>query len=52
MLLLNKGIHMKQLMFSPKTLGIAIKCQRKAKKISQKEAGDAFKLQQSTLLSI
>jgi HTH-type transcriptional regulator/antitoxin HipB len=43
---------MNQLVYSTKSLGSAIRRQRKAKKLSQKEAGDAFKLEQTTVSSI
>lgn len=43
---------MKQLVFSPKSLGIAIKRQRKLKKLNQTDAGSAFKIEQSTLSSV
>lgn len=43
---------MDQLVSSPKSLGSAIKRQRKAKKLTQNEAGSAFKLDQTTISSI
>lgn len=43
---------MKQLVYSPKSLGTAIKRQRKAKNLNQKEAGIPFKIEQSTVSSI
>jgi HTH-type transcriptional regulator/antitoxin HipB len=43
---------MEQIVSSPKSLGSAITRQRKAKKLSQTEAGSAFKLEQSTISSI
>lgn len=43
---------MEQLINSPKTLGNAIRRQRKIKKLTQKTAGDAFKIEQSTVSSI
>lgn len=43
---------MEQLIYSPKALGSAIKRRRKAKKLSQKEAGSPFKLDQTTISSI
>ena len=43
---------MDQLVYSPKSLGSALKRQRKAKKLSQQAAGDAFKLNQTTVSSI
>jgi HTH-type transcriptional regulator/antitoxin HipB len=43
---------MEQFINSPKSLGNAIKRQRKIKKLSQKEAGSNFNLEQSTLSSI
>lgn len=43
---------MDQLIYSPQSLGSAIKRQRKARKLSQKEAGGSFKLDQTTISSI
>lgn len=43
---------MEQLVFSPKSLGSSIRRHRKAKKISQTEAGSTFKIEQSTISSI
>lgn len=43
---------MDQLVYSPKSLGSAIKRQRKASKLSQDEAGSPFKLDQTTVSSI
>jgi HTH-type transcriptional regulator/antitoxin HipB len=43
---------MEQFVYSPKSLGSAIKRQRKAKKLNQKEAGSAFRIEQSTFSSI
>ena len=43
---------MEQLINSIKSLGSAIRRSRKAKKLSQKEAGSAFKIDQTTLSSI
>jgi HTH-type transcriptional regulator/antitoxin HipB len=43
---------MDQLIYSPKSLGIIIKRQRKAKKLTQHEAGSGFKLDQTTVSSI
>lgn len=43
---------MDQIVYSPKSLGIAIKRQRKAKNLSQNEAGAPFKLDQTTLSSV
>ncbi len=43
---------MEQLVYSPKSLGSALKRQRKAKKLSQNKAGEAFKLNQATVSSI
>lgn len=43
---------MEQFVYSPKTLGIAIQRQRKAKKLNQQDAGKAFKLKQATVSSI
>jgi HTH-type transcriptional regulator/antitoxin HipB len=43
---------MDQIVFSPKSLGSALKRQRKTKKLSQNEAGAPFKLDQTTVSSI
>lgn len=43
---------MVQLVYSAKSLGSAIKRQRKAKQLNQKEAGSTFKIEQSTVSSI
>ena len=43
---------MDQLVFSPKSLGSALKRQRKLNKLTQSEAGAAFKLDQTTVSSI
>lgn len=43
---------MDQIVCSPKSLGSALKRQRKAKKLSQSIAGEAFKLDQTTISSI
>lgn len=43
---------MEQLVYSPKSLGSAIKRQRNAKQITQSVAGKAFKIEQSTVSSI
>jgi len=43
---------MNQIVYSPKSLGSALKRQRNAKKLSQNEAGNAFKLDQTTISSI
>ena len=43
---------MDQIIHSPKSLGIALKRQRRAKKLNQTEAGQAFKLDQTTVSSI
>jgi HTH-type transcriptional regulator/antitoxin HipB len=43
---------MSQVVYSPKSLGIAIKQRRKAKKLSQHNAGLSFKLDQTTISSI
>lgn len=43
---------MDQLVYSPKSLGNAIKRQRKANKLSQDEAGSSFRLDQTTVSSI
>jgi len=43
---------MDQIVFSPKSLGSALKRQRKIKKLSQNEAGASFRLDQTTVSSI
>lgn len=43
---------MDQLVHSPKSLGSVLKRQRKAKQLSQTVAGDAFKIDQTTMSSI
>lgn len=43
---------MEQLVYSPRSLGSAIRRQRKLLKLSQKEAGHPFSLEQSTVSSI
>ena len=43
---------MEQLIHSPKSLGNAIKRQRKIKNLNQTEAGSVVKIEQSTLSSI
>ena len=43
---------MKQLIYSPKALGNAIQRQRKAKRLSQEEAGRPFRIEQSTVSSL
>lgn len=43
---------MEQLINSPKTLGHALKRQRKLKKLNQKEAGAAFNMSQDTVSSV
>jgi len=43
---------MEQLVYSPKSLGVAIKRQRKKKQLTQSHAGEAFKIEQSTVSSI
>ena len=43
---------MAQVVFSPKSLGSAIKRQRKTKKLNQKDAGAPFRLDQTTVSSI
>jgi HTH-type transcriptional regulator/antitoxin HipB len=43
---------MELLVHSPETLGSALTRQRKAKKLSQTEAGAPFKIEQSTLSNI
>lgn len=41
-----------QLVYSPKSLGSAIKRQRKFKKLNQSQTGQAFKLEQTTISSV
>jgi HTH-type transcriptional regulator/antitoxin HipB len=49
----NFGYHsMAQIINSPKSLGHAIKQARKAKKLNQTEAGNIFKIDQTTFSSI
>jgi HTH-type transcriptional regulator / antitoxin HipB len=43
---------MKLLISSPKSLGSALKRQRKAKKLSQTEAGSPFNIEQSTFSTL
>lgn len=43
---------MEQLIYSPKSLGLAIKRARKAKKLNQKEAGSPFNIDQTTVSSL
>jgi HTH-type transcriptional regulator/antitoxin HipB len=43
---------MDQIVQSPKSLGSAIKRQRKVKQLNQQQAGSAFKLDQTTVSSI
>jgi len=43
---------MDQIVFSPKSLGSALKRQRRIKKLSQNEAGAPFKIDQTTVSSI
>jgi HTH-type transcriptional regulator/antitoxin HipB len=43
---------MDQIVFSPKSLGSALKRQRRLKKLSQNEAGAPFKLDQTTVSSL
>lgn len=43
---------MEELVVSPETLGRAIKRQRKSNGITQREAGEAFRLDQSTVSDI
>lgn len=43
---------MDQLIYSTKALGSAIRRQRKTKKLSQKEAGSTFNIDQTTVSSI
>ncbi len=43
---------MEQIIFSPKSLGSALKRQRKIKNLSQNEVGTPFKIDQTTVSSI
>lgn len=43
---------MEQIVYSPESLGNAIKRQRKAKQLNQKETGSPFKIEQSTISNI
>lgn len=43
---------MEQIVYSTKSLGHAVKRQRKAKKLTQKEAGSVFKIDQTTVSDI
>ncbi len=43
---------MEELVVSPETLGRALKRQRKAKRLTQHEAGEAFSLNQTTVSNI
>jgi len=43
---------MEQIVYSPKTLGMAIQRQRKMKKINQEDAGRPFKIGQSTISTV
>jgi HTH-type transcriptional regulator/antitoxin HipB len=43
---------MEQFVYSPKSLGAAIKRQRNIKKLNQKEAGRLYKIEQTTVSSI
>lgn len=43
---------MEQLVYSPESLGQVIKRQRKAKRLTQKQAGASFRIEQSTVSSI
>ena len=43
---------MKQRVYSPKSLGIALRRARKLKKLNQKQAGLPFNIEQSTISSI
>ncbi len=45
-------LNMDPIIYSPKSLGNVLKRQRKAKKLTQTEVGDAFKLDQTTVSSI
>jgi len=43
---------MKQFVYSPKSLGSALRRQRNLKQLNQKEAGSSFRIEQSTVSSI
>ena len=43
---------MEQLVFSPESLGQALRRQRKAKSLNQTKLGELFKLEQSTISNI
>ena len=43
---------MEQMVYSPKSLGMAIQRQRRAKKLNQEEAGKPFKIVQSTISTV
>jgi len=43
---------MEQFVYSPRSLGNAIRRQRKAKGLSQQQTGELFKIEQSTVSSI
>ena len=43
---------MKQLVYSPKSLGSALRRQRKLKKLNQREVGELYLLEQSTVSSV
>jgi len=43
---------MKQLVYSPKSLGSALRRQRKLKQLNQKEAGNHFRVEQSTVSNL
>lgn len=47
-----RNIYMEQLVYSPESLGSAIRRQRKTKKLSQEEAGKPFKIGQRTVSSL
>lgn len=46
------NFQMKQLVFSPSSLGSAIARRRKALKLNQKQAGGSFRIEQSTVSNI
>lgn len=48
----KKGKDMEQIVYSPKSLGMAIQRQRRAKKLNQEEVGKPFKLVQSTISTV
>jgi len=43
---------MEQLIYSPKSLGVALRRQRKARNLTQTDAGKPFTIEQSTVSSL